>query len=94
VRRREFNAVLGSTAVAWPLAARAQQPAKIPRLCFLAFDPGTPQSNRYTPFFQGLSDLGYLDGQTITIDYLHPDGHGERFPALAADCDSRRTSSS
>src|ERR1700704_3221398 len=85
MRRREFIALVGGAAV-WPLAAEAQQSKKIPRLCFLTFDPGTPQSNRFMTFFQGLRDLGYLDGQTITIDYLHPDGQGERFPALAADC--------
>jgi putative ABC transport system substrate-binding protein len=85
MKRREFIALIGGAAL-WPLAAEAQQSKKIPRLCFLTFDPGTPQSNRFMTFFQGLHDLGYLDGQTITIDYLHPDGQGERFPALAADC--------
>ena len=69
-----------------PLAVEAQKAARIPRLCFLTFDPGTPQSSRFDPFFQGLRDLGYVDGQTITIDYLSADGRGERFPALAADC--------
>src|SRR5215468_3134618 len=58
----------------------------IPRLCFLTFDPSTLQSNRFSGFFQGLRDLGYVDGQTIAIDYLSADGHGERFPALAAEC--------
>jgi len=69
-----------------PLAAETQPARKIPRLCFLTFDPGTPQSSRFNSFFQGLRDLGYVDGQTITIDYLSADGRGERFPALAADC--------
>ena len=69
------------------LPAHGQQSAAgIPRLCFLTFDPGTPQSSRFKPFFQGLRDLGWVDGQTITIDYLSADGRGERFPALAADC--------
>jgi putative tryptophan/tyrosine transport system substrate-binding protein len=68
------------------LATEAQPAVKIPRLCFLTFDPGTVQSNRFKPLFQGLRDLGYVDGQTITIDYLSADGHGERFSALAADC--------
>src|SRR5215468_421932 len=58
----------------------------IPRLCFLTFDPSTLQSNRFSGFFQGLRDLGYVDGQSIAIDYLSADGHGERFPALAAEC--------
>ena len=71
---------------ALPLATEVQPAGEIPRLCFLTFDPGTPQSSRFDPFFQGLRDLGYVDGQTITIDYLSADGRGERFPALAADC--------
>ena len=69
-----------------PLATEAQPARRIPRLCFLTFDPGTPQSSRFAPFFQALRDLGYVDGQTITIDYLSAEGRGERFPALAADC--------
>ena len=44
------------------------------------------ESTRYKPFFKGLSDLGYVDGQTIIIDYLSADGQGERFPALASEC--------
>ena len=86
MRRREFFMAVGGAA-AWPLVARAQQPPKnIPRLCFLTFDPGTLQSNRFGAFFRGLHDLGYVDGQTITINYLSAEGHGERFPALAAEC--------
>jgi len=71
---------------ALPFATQAQPAKRIPRLCFLTFDPGTAQSNRFTPLFQRLRDLGYVEGQTITIDYLSADGHGERFPALAAEC--------
>jgi len=80
-----LGAMAGGLFVA-PLAAGAQPAGKIPRLCFLTFDPGTPQSSRFGPFFQGLRDLGYMEGQTITIDYLSADGQGERFPSLAADC--------
>src|SRR5215468_614689 len=86
MRRREFIALLGGSTVAWPLAARAQQSKKIPRLCFLTFDPGTPQTTRFQPFFQALHDLAYVDGQTLAIDYLSANGRGERFPDLAADC--------
>ncbi len=72
--------------LAAPLAAEAQ-PGKIPRLCFLTFDPGTPQSSRFDVFFQGLRDLGYVDGQTITIDYLSAGtGQAVGFPALATEC--------
>jgi len=69
-----------------PFAAGAQQAGKIPQLCFLTFDPGTLQSNRFEAFFQGLRDLGYVNGRTIAINYLSAEGRGERFPALAAEC--------
>jgi len=87
MRRREFITLVGGATVC-PLTARAQQPKKIPRLCFLSFEPGTLQSRspRFDAFFEGLRDLGYVDGKTITIDYLSAHGHGERFPALAAEC--------
>jgi putative ABC transport system substrate-binding protein len=73
-------------AAAWPLAARAQAPRNVPRLCFLTFDPSTLQSNRFDPFFQGLRDLGYANGQNIAINYLSATGDSDRFPALAAEC--------
>jgi len=83
LKRREFITLLGGAAAAWPLAAHAQALKHIPRLCFLTFDPGTLQSNRFDAFFQGLRDLGYANGQSIAIDYLSAAGDGERFPALA-----------
>jgi putative ABC transport system substrate-binding protein len=88
MQRREFIRLLGGAAAAWPLAAGAQQLKKIPRLCFLTFDPGTllSRSPRFDAFFEGLRDLGYVVGQTVAIDYLSADGHGERFPALTAEC--------
>src|SRR2546427_7051171 len=69
-----------------PLVGETQPAGKIPRLCFLTFDPGTLQSNRFGAFFQSLRDLGYVDGRTIAINYLSAEGRGERFPALAAEC--------
>jgi putative ABC transport system substrate-binding protein len=73
-------------------AGESQQPQKIPRLCFLTLEPGTLQtrSPRLDVFFQTLSDLGYLNGQSITIDYLSADDDGERFPALADECLRRK----
>jgi len=85
MRRREFIAAI-TVAASWPFPAYAQQPRTIPRVCFLTFDPDTSRSTRFGAFFQGLRDLGYVDGQTVTIDYLSADGRGERFAALAAEC--------
>ena len=88
MKRRKFIALLGAAAVAWPLVAHAQEPKKIPHLCFLTFDPGTLQSRspRFDAFFDSLRDLGYVDGKTIVIDYLSADGKDDRFPALVSEC--------
>jgi putative ABC transport system substrate-binding protein len=88
MRRREFIAGIVGTA-AWPLATQAKL---VPRLCFIDFmlEPGTSRSRRFDGFFQGLNDLGYVDGQTIAIDYLSADGSAERFPALVAECVRRK----
>jgi putative ABC transport system substrate-binding protein len=74
--------------LAAPCMAEAQQSNKIPRLCFLTFDPGSLQtrSPRFDEFFQGLQDLGYVDGRTINISYLSADNNGDRFPALIDEC--------
>jgi ABC-type uncharacterized transport system substrate-binding protein len=70
------------------IQVEAQQSRKIPRLCFLTFDPGTFQSRspRFEPFFKRLAELGYVDGQTITIDYLSAEGRNDRFSDIAAEC--------
>ena len=77
-----------------PVAARAQQ-GPPPRLCFLTFDsratrsrPSPSQASpvQFDPFFERLRALGYVDGQTLTINYLSANGQGERFPELVADC--------
>ena len=70
MRRREFITLLGGAAAAWPLAARAQAAKKIPRLCFLTFDPGRHGRHDLTRSSRACVDLGYVDGQTITIDYF------------------------
>ena len=86
MKRREFITLLGGVA-AWPLAAQAQQ-KRIPRLCFLTFDPGTlrTRSPRFDGFFQGLQDLGYVNARNIEISYLSADNNGDRFPALIDEC--------
>jgi putative ABC transport system substrate-binding protein len=69
MKRREFISLLGGAAVAWPLAARAQQPAKLPTIGFL----GTAAPSAWAPwtaaFVQRLHELGWIEGRTITIQY-------------------------
>jgi putative ABC transport system substrate-binding protein len=85
MRRRDLVATLGGAAAAWPIDLRAQ-PKRLPRLCFLTFDPGSLQSNRFAAFFEGLRDLGYVHGQSMVIDYLTADGQADRYATLAAEC--------
>jgi len=87
MRRRAFVG-LACGALAWPVCAVAQPVKRVPRLCFLTFDPGTPQSpaKRFEAFFERLRELGYTNEETVTIDYLHPEGRSDRYPELAAEC--------
>src|SRR6266550_7939318 len=77
VKRRDFITLLGGAA-AWPLAARAQQPGKIPRIGVIDDSP------RWKAFRHGLRDLGYLEGQNIAFDYAYGDGVPERLANAAA----------
>ncbi|HEX2351659.1 MAG TPA: ABC transporter substrate-binding protein [Xanthobacteraceae bacterium] len=84
MKRREFITLLGGAAAAWPIMARAQRP-EIPVVAFL--NGGSPDG--YAPmvaaFHQGLKDTGYVEAQSVRIEYRWADGQYGRLPAMAAD---------
>jgi len=86
MRRREFIALLGSGAVAWPLAAMAQQPSKIARIGYLGPQPDNPMIvASYSVIASELRRFGFIDGQNLTIAYRHHNVPGVDIPRLAAE---------
>ena len=84
MRRREFITLLGGAAAAWPLAARAQQPA-MPLIGFVSPVLRDMFAPAFRPFLQGLGETGYVEGRNVAIDYRTTDGRNELLPAVMAD---------
>jgi putative tryptophan/tyrosine transport system substrate-binding protein len=82
--RRAFITLLGGTAVAWPLAARAQQPSKVARIGFLGPAPAASYWPRVEGLLAGLRDLGYVEGKNIVIEFRWAE-RVEQLPELVAD---------
>ena len=85
IGRRELLAALGGAAAAWPLAARAQQAAKLPTIGLLGAATPSTTSPWISAFAQRLRELGWIEGRTIAIEYRWAEGREERFAEIAAE---------
>ena len=81
MRRREFMTVLGGAAVAWPLAAHAQQPGKVWRMGFIAHG----HESFYDALFEGLREYGYEEGRNLIVERRYAQGQAERFKEFVAE---------
>ena len=88
MKRREFISLLGGAAasyVSWPLAARAQQPGKLPTIGFVGSDSPDLYADRLRAFRLGLKSTGFIEGQNVAIEYRWAEGRNDNLPALTTD---------
>jgi putative ABC transport system substrate-binding protein len=90
IGRREFIGLLGGAAAAWPLAAYAQQPGKLPTVGFLGAATPSAWSRWVTAFVQRLRELDWIEGRSVTIEYRWAEGRSERFTEIAAEFVQRK----
>jgi putative tryptophan/tyrosine transport system substrate-binding protein len=85
MKRRTFITLLGGAAAAWPLAARAQQPRKLPTIGFMGAATPSAWSDWVAVFVQRLRDLGWIEGRTVAIEYRWAEGRRDRLIEIAAE---------
>jgi putative tryptophan/tyrosine transport system substrate-binding protein len=85
IGRRKFVATLGAAAAAWPLAARAQQPGKLPTIGYLGATTPSAESQRVAALVQQLREFGWIESRNLTIEYRYAEGRSERYAELAAE---------
>ena len=85
IGRREFIALVGSAAAAWPVVARAQQPATLPTIGFLGTGSRSSWGSWTDAFVERLRELGWIEGRTVAIEYRWAEGHRKRFAEIAAE---------
>src|SRR6516162_1640677 len=85
MKRREFITLLGGALVAWPLAARAQQPGKLPTIGFMGANNATWERASTDAFVQRLRELGWIENRTVAIEYRWAEGRDELFAEIAAE---------
>jgi putative ABC transport system substrate-binding protein len=84
MKRREFITLLGGAA-AWPLAARAQQPARLPTIGFFSAGSAAAMSSWVAALVQRMRELGWIEGRTVAMEYRWADGHNDRLAEIAAE---------
>ena len=85
MRRREFITLLGGAAAAWPLAARAQQPAKPALLGYIWIGPKDSEHSTRDGLRQGLRDLGYVEGRDYILEERYAESQPDRLPGIVAE---------
>jgi putative tryptophan/tyrosine transport system substrate-binding protein len=85
MRRREIIKLLGGAAATWPLAAPAQQPARLPTIGFMGTSTPAAQGHMVAALVQRLRELGWIEGRTIAIEYRWAEGRNERYSEIAAE---------
>ena len=85
LKRRDFITLLGGAAAAWPLAARGQQPAKLPTIGYFGTASASAWGPWTTAFGQRLRELGWIEGRTVAIQYRWAEGRAERLAEIAAE---------